>query len=306
VTPTPTGDRPRGTIGKLFHVTPLVDSIGDAEYFFNSVFSPLCMIRNYSPHWHRHGAVYVIADTSIEPMECLPPRDGEPATSWYRYVEKYGPRVHNLAFYTSDGAELAARLEAAGVRTTDAGAGGTVFAHPKDTPGMLEFFEVPAEPGYWVDPRFSPEWPAFRDDFWAGRHPLGVVRLSHITVVVHDRTEAARFFVDVLDAVPLPEQASRVDDADATFVLVGEDTVLELAQPRSDACPIARDLEVVGQGVTGITFQVRDIERALAYLEPRQSPVARRDVHELTFDLARTWGTEYRLTDRVLDGDLRG
>ena len=41
-------------IGKLFHLTPLVDSLPDAEFFFNSLFSPLCMMRNYSSHWHRH------------------------------------------------------------------------------------------------------------------------------------------------------------------------------------------------------------------------------------------------------------
>ncbi len=94
-------------IGKLFHLTPLVDSIGDAEFFFNSVFSPLCMLRNYSPHWHRHGAVYVIAETTIEPMQPLPPPDGEEGTSWFRYMEKYGPHVHNMAFYVDNAPALA-------------------------------------------------------------------------------------------------------------------------------------------------------------------------------------------------------
>ena len=48
-----------------------LDSIGDAELFFNSVFAPVCMMRGYSEHWHRHGAIYVIAETSIEiPLPC--------------------------------------------------------------------------------------------------------------------------------------------------------------------------------------------------------------------------------------------
>ena len=63
-------------IGKLFHLTPLVDSIADAEFFFSSVFAPVCIMRGYSPHWHRHGAIYVIAETSIEPMQPLPPPPG--------------------------------------------------------------------------------------------------------------------------------------------------------------------------------------------------------------------------------------
>jgi hypothetical protein len=74
---------PRARIGKLFHLTPLVDSLGDAEYFFNRVFSPLCMMRNWSDHWYRHAAIYIIGETSIEPMECLP-GPGDVRTSWFR------------------------------------------------------------------------------------------------------------------------------------------------------------------------------------------------------------------------------
>ena len=32
----------RARIGKLFHLTPLVDSLADAEFFFDSVFSRRC------------------------------------------------------------------------------------------------------------------------------------------------------------------------------------------------------------------------------------------------------------------------
>ncbi len=237
-------------IGKMFHLTPLVDSLADAECFFNSVFSPLCMMRNYSEHWHRHAAIYVIAETSIEPMEVLPPPEGKTATSWYRYMEKYGPRVHNMAFYVDDLDDLAQRLEAAGVRITDAGSGTTVFCHPKDTPGMLEFH--PAE-GLWegMDPRFRPEWPAFRDAFWARSHPLGLQRMSHVTVVVDDLPAAEKFYVDVLDAAPLPDQDATVPGGASRHVAVGEDTVVELLSPGDADSPHARDLaarRTIGHG----------------------------------------------------------
>ena len=62
-----------------------------------------------------------------------------------RYMDKYGPHVHNIAFYVANGPGLATRLAGAGVRTTDGGAPGTVFAHPKDTPAMLEFFDPGAQ-----------------------------------------------------------------------------------------------------------------------------------------------------------------
>ena len=208
----------RARIGKLFHLTPLVDSLPDAEFFFNAVFSPLCMMRNYSSHWHRHAAIYIIGETSIEPMHCLPPRPGDEATSWFRYADRFGPRVHNMAFYVDDLDDLAQRLEAAGVRITDAGSGTTVFCHPKDTPGMLEFH--PAAGGHWEQTRSPLPRPSGRRSATrTGRnHPLGLQRMSHITVVVDDLAAAEKFYVEVLDAVPLPDQAATIEGGTARHV----------------------------------------------------------------------------------------
>ena len=296
----------RARIGKLFHLTPLVDSLADAEYFFSAVFSPLVMMRNYSAHWHRHAAIYIIGETSIEPMECLGPPPGEEATSWFRYVDKFGPRVHNMAFYVENIDDLARRLEEAGVRITDAGSGVTVFCHPKDTPGMLEFYPTPDAHWDGGDPRFRPEWAAFRDAFWAQNHPLGLQRTSHITVVVDDLAAAEKFYVNVLDAVPLPDQAATIAGATARHVAVGEDTIIELLAPGATDSVAARDLVRVGQSVTGITFTVKDISQTAAFFELRLPDfVAEVTDHEIRLDLDKTWGCEYRFTDRVLVGDPR-
>jgi catechol 2,3-dioxygenase-like lactoylglutathione lyase family enzyme len=295
---------PRARLGKMFHLTPLVDDLAAAEFFFNSVFSPLCMMRNYSDHWHRHAAIYVIAEMSIEPMHVLPPEPGQEATSWYRYMEKYGPRVHNMAFYVDDLDDLAQRLEAAGVRITDAGSGNTVFCHPKDTPGMLEFH--PAE-GLWegMDPRLRPEWDAFRDAYWARHHPLGLQRTSHISVVVHDLPAAEKFYVDVLDGVPLPDQAATIPGGTARHVAVGEDTIIELLAPGDGDTVAARDLARVGPSITGITFTVKDVPEAASWLERIGAAVAEVTDHEIRLDVDKTFGCEYRFTDRVLVGDPR-
>jgi catechol 2,3-dioxygenase-like lactoylglutathione lyase family enzyme len=294
----------RARIGKLFHLTPLVDSLPDAEYFFNTLFAPLCMMRNYSSHWHRHAAIYVIAETSIEPMHCLPPEPGDEATSWYRYAERFGPRVHNMAFYVDDLEDLAARLEAAGVRITDAGSGTTVFCHPKDTPGMLEFHPATGGPWETVDPRFRPEWDAFRDGFWPG-HPLGLVRMSHITVVTGDLDAADELYVGVLDAQPLPEQPATVVGATSRHYLVGEDTVVEMLDPGDNDTLAARDLARVGPSVTGVTFTVRDLAAAADWMSVFETPIAEVTEAEIRLDVARTWGCEYRFTERVLTGDPR-
>jgi catechol 2,3-dioxygenase-like lactoylglutathione lyase family enzyme len=81
-------------------------------------------------------------------------------------------------------------------------------------------------------------------------------------VVVHDVDEARAFYVDVLDGVPLDDQESSVADVDGHFVLVGDDTVIELVHPRDPSSLLARELDTVGQCVTGVTFKVRDVERA--------------------------------------------
>jgi catechol 2,3-dioxygenase-like lactoylglutathione lyase family enzyme len=295
---------PRARIGKLFHLTPLVDSLPDAEYFFNTVFSPLCMMRNYSSHWHRHAAIYIIGETSIEPMHCLPPEPGDEATSWYRYAERFGPRVHNMAFYVDDLDDLAERLQAAGVRITDAGSGTTVFCHPKDTPGMLEFH--PASGGSWeqIDPRFRPEWDSFRRGYWA-HHPIGALRMSHITVVTGDLDAAEQLYVDVLDARPLPEQAATVAGATSRHYLVGEDTVVEMMDPSGTESIAARDLARVGPSVTGVTFTVRDLAAAAEWMGNFETPIAEVTEAEIRLDVERTWGCEYRFTERVLTGDPR-
>ncbi len=297
---------PRARIGKLFHLTPLVDDLAPAEYFFNSVFAPLCMMRNYAELWHRHAAIYIIGETSIEPMHCLArePGSGQEETSWYRYAQRFGPRVHNMAFYVYDIDDLAERLQAAGVRITDAGSGTTVFCHPKDTPGMLEFH--PATGGPWEkgDPRFQPTWKAFAESYWP-QHPLGYIRTSHITVVTGDLDAAEQLYVGVLDAQPLPDQPSTIPGGTSRHYLVGEDTVVEMMDPGDTDTVAARDLARVGASVTGVTFTVRDLAGAAAWLEMMKAPVAEVTEAEVRLDVDRTWGCEYRFTERVLTGDPR-
>jgi 4-hydroxyphenylpyruvate dioxygenase-like putative hemolysin len=288
-------------IGKLFHLTMLVDEFEGPERFLNSVFSPLCTMRGYSSHWHRHAAIYVIAETSIEPMHVLPPRDGEEATSWYRFMKRHGPRVHNLAFYVDDAETVAARLEGAGVRTTRAGSGSTVFAHPKDTPGMLEFSPSST---MLPEPRFARSWDEFRREYWPN-HPLGLVGMSHVTTLVADLEQAWQFYTGVLDATPLPGNAPTLEGTDARHVLVGEDTIVELAFPLDDTSPLGRELQDVGQGVVAATFRVRDVAAAERHLKAWEAPVVEAVGESVILDRGATWGLEFRFTDAQLLGDPR-
>jgi len=296
-------------IGKLFHLTMLVDDLGATEQFFNGVFAPLCIMRSYSAHWHRHAAMYVIGETCIEPMHVLPPEPGGTGTSWYRFMAQHGPRIHNLAFHCDDLAALDKRLGAAGIRTTDGGTGGgTLFAHPKDTPGMVEFY-TPAEPGFLtMDPRLRPHWEGFSRDYWPNQHPLRLLRLSHITILVNDVDKACDFYGTVLDGTVLPPQRSRLEGVESRHVLVGEDTVVELAHPIDTGSALGRELATVGEGAIGATFLVRDLDRALAYLQGHPDsgggqPILETGAHDIVLDRTKTWGVEFRFTDEGLVGD---
>ena len=109
----------------------------------------------------------------------------------------------------------------------------------------------------------------------------------------------------MLDAVPLPDQDATVPAGIARYVVVGEDTIVELLAPGDTDSVHARDLARVGPSVTGVTITVRDVPQAARALEYHQEFLAAVAEHEIVFDVAKTWGCEYRLTDRVLTGDPR-
>ena len=200
----------RARIGKLFHLTPLVDDLGDAEYFFNSVFSPLCMMRNYSAalapargdlrHRRNVDRADAVSGTGAGPGkdQLVPLRREVRPTRAQHGVLRRRPRRPRAA----PGGCRSARHR----RRTR----GTRCSATRRTPRACS--SSTRHHGLWTDrdPRFRPEWDAFADAFWGQHHPLGVQRVSHLTVVVDDLPGAEKFYVEVLDAVPLPDQDATV------------------------------------------------------------------------------------------------
>jgi len=289
------------TVGRVFHYTPLVDDLPKAEVFFQTFFAPHCFYRGYAPGFHRTAAIYVIGEFVVEPLQPMPPGPGQEASSWYRYLQRYGERVLNLSFYADDLAGLAKQLNDNGIRTTDAGNPATVFMHPKDFPGMIEFFD-PSVTGGMADPRRGPNWSAA---YWRETHPLGVMHPSHVTVVTRDHRGAAKRYVDALGGQVLPEQPARTPHARSTFVTVGPEAVIELAEPEDSDCPLAADLDLVGDSICGVTFRVADLGNARDFVQRMGGEL--HDVAEGTaaFDRSVTFGSDYAFTDRPLEGDPR-
>jgi hypothetical protein len=287
-------------IGKVFHYTPLVDDLDAAERFFTTFFAPHCFYRGYSPHWNRSAAMYAISEFIVEPMQPHPPVPPAPASSWYRFMERNGPRVLNIGFYATDLPSLAEAFDRHGIRTTAAGNAATLFTHPKDFPGVLEFFDSGA--AGLPDPRRGATW---NSDYWRTVHPLGLEHPSHITVVVRDRARAAALYTGALGSVELPEQPSRIEGARSTFVTVGPEVVIELAEPVDPDCPLAADLDEVGESICGMTFAVGDLTRALDHLTKNNAPVVTCADGTIQLDRAETFGSDYAFTDRPLIGDPR-
>ena len=220
----------RARIGKLFHLTPLVDSLADAEYFFNAAFSPLCMMRNYSDALAPpRGDLRHRRD--VDRADALPPRSRAPKRPAGTATPRSSARACTTWRSTSTTSTTSAqRLEAAGVRITDAGSGNTVFCHPKDTPGMLEFH--PAErPLGGLDPRFRPEWPAFRDAYWGRttRSACSASRTSPSSSTTSPRPRSSTSTCSTRCRSPTRTRPSPA--AALAHVLVGEDTILELLAP---------------------------------------------------------------------------
>ncbi len=290
-------------IKKLYHLTLLVEDLPQAEAFYAQVFSPLCFMRGYAPFpLHRDAALLAIADTVIEPMQPLPPETDQKATSIYRFLERFGPRVHSLALLVSGAEELAARFEAAGVHWTDGGLDHHVFPHPKDFPGLLELadFGDHLERFSLADPRLRSQ---YDQAYWRDAHPLGIVCTSHYTLVVRDHDEAAGRYIDLLDAERLPHQPSGTPGARSAYVALHDGTVIELAEPIDDSCPFADDLTKVGETWCGLTFRVVDTGSVVAYLDRLGVPIQSNDGQTVVLDRAHTFQVHHAFTSAALVGD---
>ena len=289
------------SVGRVFHYTPLVNDLPKAEEFFCKFFAPHCFYRGYAPGFHRTAAIYVIGEFVVEPLQPMPPGDGQEPSSWYRYLQRYGERVLNLSFYADDLPGLEKRLNENGIRTTDSGNPATVFMHPKDFPGMIEFFD-PSITGGMADPRRGATWNAA---YWRDVLPLGLLHPSHVTVVTRDHRAAAKRYVDALGSSVLPEQPARTPHARATFVTVGPEAVIELAEPDDADCPLAGDLELVGDSICGVTFRVRDVAAARSWIERMGGALDGVAEGTVAFPRSATFGADYAFTDRPLEGDPR-
>jgi hypothetical protein len=146
--------------------------------------------------------------------------------------------------------------------------------------------------------------PAWSNSFWRQQHPLGIDRASHITVVVRDLPSAKRLYCDILAGKLIHEEETAGRKRSA-FVGVGEDTVVELAQPLSQASPEGREMEDNGEGIYSVTFATRDLARANAFLKSNQLRPEPDGTDSIVLGKDQAFGMVVGFTQRKLPNDPR-
>lgn len=301
-------------IGKNFHIIHMTDDLRELELWYFDVFAVRqFMPSGYMPAEKRDASLFLIGDVCIEPLAPAMRVEGWDQAPLGRFFTRHGKRLHSLAWYVEEGmAELYDRLRAAGfdcrgtagVRLTSDYVDGPVFTNPRDTLTQLEFIPSPNAPGgpsIMRDPRFEPGWSAF---WWADYHPLQLQKLSHVTVSTFDLGKALEVYVDVVGGELLDQGENRALVARSAFVQVGEDLVIELAEPTGEG-PLQADMAQFHHGIYSMTYKVRDLDDAQRHLEQKGVTLTRVDDDTLIGDPATTHGVVLSFTTKVIPGDAR-
>jgi extradiol dioxygenase family protein len=259
-------------IRKLFHFMHIVDDFDVTAARYDALFAP----DAYAPkHWSdfdkRWASLAVVGpDFILEIME--PSKEAADGGSPLpKFHNRHGDHLHSFAWLVDadDLVSLAHRMQDGGVRVVtpygsldgeDGKPGAqTFFTHPKDTFGQLEFQSWTPESG--SPPHTKADWTGA---YWRDEHPIGLLGMSHLTTVVADLDRARTFYEERLDAPAFFEETTA--DRTSVYALVGDDTVVEIAQPTGTDSALARDLAAHGELPHAMTFKVRDLDATIAHV----------------------------------------
>jgi catechol 2,3-dioxygenase-like lactoylglutathione lyase family enzyme len=294
-------------IGKLFHLTHVVEDLDAVDRWYDEVFAVDRFYKGYEKAAKRHASLVVISDIVMEPVQLATEVEGAAESPIGKFRARYGQHFHSIAWYADDMEDAHARFDAAGFRLYDVkGRQVTterpalaIWTHPKDTHALLEF----APTGdYARDPRLKPDW---SDARWR-THPLGIERTSHVTVLFADLGDADAVYIDALDGRLIHEEdvAGR---RRSRYYALGEDTIVEAAQPLAADSPEGRELDRYGEGVFEATFATTDLAGAAAFLEAKgQRVVADSDgAPKVVLEPDVAFGMRLVFSERRIPGDTR-
>jgi catechol 2,3-dioxygenase-like lactoylglutathione lyase family enzyme len=301
-------------IGKNFHIIHMTGDLRELDVWYYDVLS----VRRFMPVSYmeaekRDACLVLLGDLCIEPLAPAFHAEGWERMPLGRYYTQHGKRLHSLAFYVDEGMEdLYDKLRSAGferrgtagVLLTDDYVDGPVFTHPRDTLTQLEFIPSPNAPGgpsMLRDPRYAPGWSPY---WWADYHPLQILKVSHVTVSTYDLAKALHVYSGLLEGTVVHEGDNPVHGSRSAFVLVGDDMMVELAEPVGDG-PLKDDMARFHQSLYSLTFKVRDLTDAAHHLEGKGVKFSMVDATTLVSDPDTTHGCVMGFTTLEIPGDPR-
>jgi catechol 2,3-dioxygenase-like lactoylglutathione lyase family enzyme len=291
-------------IGKLFHLTHVVDDIAAVDKWYDEVFSVTRFYHGYEKLAGRVASLIAIGDVIMEPM--MPARvENLRNPSVKKFHERFGQHFHSIAWYVDDVEDISARLDQenlrlyniVGTQVKPPHQMAAIWTHPKETSGQLEFALYG---DFTKDPRFESTW---SNAPWR-EHPLGIERASHIGVVVRDLSVAQRLYCDVLGGT-LIHREEIPGRKQSAFVAVGEDTVVELIQSHLPASLEGRDLEKNGEGIHSLIFKTKDLSKARDFLKAKHLQPEPDGADTIVLGPDQAFGMVVGFTQRDLPNDPR-
>jgi catechol 2,3-dioxygenase-like lactoylglutathione lyase family enzyme len=314
--------RADGSVGDLYHVIHAGDELAPMDEWYDAVFTPRRGILDddYFEPQKRQASMFAIADCIVEAMAPRKDIAGWRSSPMGKFNSRFGSHWHSIAFYADDVGLLWDHLIDQGIRVVKGGNPGDgadsrpgeltpIYTHPRDTITQLEFarrrpresvrdFALPGE----VDPRYLPGWSS---DWWSTNHPLGIERMSYITLVTADEEKARRVFIDVLGGTHLMEGRSPLTKTRDLYISLGTQTVLQLSIPERETSLAGIELATHGESLNSLAFTVRDLPAVAQFLATKGVAIASRDDQTILVDPADSFGAPYRFTTFRAPGDPR-
>jgi catechol 2,3-dioxygenase-like lactoylglutathione lyase family enzyme len=249
-------------IREFFHLIHVVDDLSAANERFGALFGAPRFNENWSELDRRRASFMMLGDMMLEVIEPSG-RDEDRNQALSKFHNRFGQHLHSLSWYVDaeDMQPLFKTLLAEGVRVAKPGGGlfskdtddpgQTIFTHPKDTAGQLEFVAVRGRP-LDMDPRSAPGWRPVPPE----SSPLTLVGVSHFTTSTVDLPRLKDIYERILSAKTLHEEPGRA------FLQVGTESVVELAEPASPDSLLGRDVAAHGEIPHAVTFRVTDMDAA--------------------------------------------
>jgi catechol 2,3-dioxygenase-like lactoylglutathione lyase family enzyme len=292
-------------IGKIFHLTHVVKDLEAVDRWYDEIFAVNRFYHGYEKLAAREASLLLIGDLVMEPVMLAKEPNAE-RTPIGKFLARFGEHFHSIAWYVDNLGAMAADLSQQNLRLYDVTGRvvkpplrtEAIWTHPKETHALLEFAK---NGNYIADPRLQPGWTTAP---WREHHPLGIDRTSHITVLFGDLKAAKTLYIDLLGGKLLHESET-AGRKRSVFIAVGEDTVIEAAQPVSAASPEGRDLEANGEGVHAVTFKTLNLKRASEFLKSKRQRIESESADTLVLNTGDSFGMVVSFTDRAIPNDPR-